>query len=68
MYSVCTAVRAELLHLQSIRVIAPVLLGDVVAMLTLLAGQGDLGPDVGGLGHDVCLSSFWSATPAGAVW
>jgi hypothetical protein len=46
-----TAVRAELLHLKTVRVVAPVLLGDVVAVLALLASQRDLRPDIGG-SHD----------------
>jgi acyl dehydratase len=46
-----TAVRAELLQLKTVRVVAPVLLGDVVAVLALLASQRDLGPDIGG-SHD----------------
>jgi hypothetical protein len=48
---VATAVRAELLQLKTVRVVAPVLLGDVVAVLALLASQRDLGPDIGG-SHD----------------
>ena len=46
-----TAVRAELFQLKTVRVVAPVLLGDVVAVLALLASQRDLGPDIGG-SHD----------------
>src|SRR4051795_2286651 len=42
------AVRTELLHLEPVGVVAPVLLGDVVAVLALVAGQRDLRPDVGG--------------------
>src|SRR3954470_22045215 len=34
--------RAELLHLEPVGVVAPVLLGDVVAVLALHAGQRDL--------------------------
>ena len=45
------AVRAELLDLQPVGVVAAVLLGDVVAVLAHLAGQGDLGPYVGTGGH-----------------
>src|SRR6478735_10031585 len=52
--TVATAVRAELLDLQPIRVVAPVLAGDVVAVLTLFARQGDLGAHIGG-GHSSCL-------------
>src|SRR4051794_36367662 len=40
------AERAELLQLHAVRVVAPVLLGDVVAVLALHAGQGDLGADI----------------------
>src|SRR4051794_37011459 len=44
--------RAELLQLQAVRVVAPVLPGDVVPLLALHAGQRDLGTDVGGpAGH-----------------
>jgi hypothetical protein len=53
---VLVAVRAVLLQTKSIRVVTPVLLGDVVAMLANLARQGDLGTDVGGC-HEKCLSS-----------
>lgn len=43
---------AELLDLQAIRVVAPVLLGDVVALLAVAARERDLGPDLGALfGH-----------------
>src|ERR1700712_3129511 len=52
--AVAPAVRAKLFDLQPIRVVAPVLAGDVVAVLTLFARQGDLGADVGG-GHGSCL-------------
>src|SRR5215472_13852475 len=45
------AVRAELLQLEPVGVVAPVLLRDVVAVLALLASQRDLGPDIGG-SHD----------------
>ena len=45
------AVRAVLLQVKAVRVVAPVLLGDVVAVLALLASQRDLGPDIGG-SHD----------------
>jgi acyl dehydratase len=48
---VATAVRAVLLQVKTVRVVAPVLLGDVVAVLALLASQRDLGPDIGG-SHD----------------
>ena len=46
-----TAVRAELLDLKTIRVVATVLLGDVVTVLAHLAGQGDLRPYVGTRRH-----------------
>ena len=45
------AVRAELLQVEAVGVVAPVLLGDVVPVLADLAGHGDLGPDIGGLRH-----------------
>src|SRR4051794_37181325 len=45
---VLAAVRTELLQLHAIRVVAPVLLGDVVAVLALVARQRDLRTDVGG--------------------
>jgi hypothetical protein len=48
---VAAAVRAVLLQVKAIRVVTPVLLGDVVAVLALLASQRDLGPDIGG-SHD----------------
>jgi acyl dehydratase len=48
---VATAVRAVLLQLKTVRVVTPVLLGDVVAVLALLASQRDLRPDIGG-SHD----------------
>src|SRR5215510_9811748 len=48
MRPVAAAVRAVLHQLEPVRVVAPVLPGDVVAVLALLAGQGDLGPHVGG--------------------
>src|SRR6266849_5904304 len=44
---VLAAERAVLAELEPVRVVAPVLPGDVVAVLALLTGQGDLGPDVG---------------------
>ena len=46
-----TTAGAELLQLEAIRVIPPVLLGDVVALLALRARQRDLRPYIGGLGH-----------------
>src|SRR5215468_10189948 len=44
---VAAAVRAVLLQLDPVGVVTPVLARDVVAVLALLAGQSDLGPDVG---------------------
>src|SRR5215472_16825517 len=46
--AVAAAVRAVLNQLEPVRVVPPVLAGDVVAVLALLAGQGDLGPHIGG--------------------
>jgi hypothetical protein len=43
---VLAAERAVLTQLKPVRVVAPVLPRDVVAMLAFLAGQSDLGPDV----------------------
>src|SRR5262249_47424665 len=48
MRTVAAAVRAVLHQLEPVRVVPPVLAGDVVAVLALLAGQGDLGPHIGG--------------------
>ena len=45
------AVGAELLQLDAIGIVPTVLLRDVVAVLANLAGQGDLGPHIGGGGH-----------------
>src|SRR5437660_2189889 len=45
---VLAVVRAVLLQLEPVGVVAPVLAGDVVPVLALLAGQGDLRTDVGG--------------------
>jgi hypothetical protein len=42
-----SAVRAELLQLKPIGVVAAILLGDVVAVFAHLAGQSDLRPNVG---------------------
>jgi hypothetical protein len=44
---------AELLQLKAIRVVAPVLLGDVVPLLALRTSHCDFWPDISGLGHDV---------------
>src|ERR1700704_3132368 len=51
MRPVAAAVGAELLQFEPVRVVTPVLPGDVVTVLALRTGQGDLGPDVGG-SHD----------------
>ena len=48
---VLAAVRAELLQLEAVGVVAAVLLGDVVAVFAHLARQSDLGPYVGTGGH-----------------
>ena len=57
MRAVRLAARAELVDLETIGIVATVLLGDVVALFALSAGQGDLGPNVGTLaGHGVPLS------------
>ena len=45
------ALGAELLHLETIGVITPILLGDVVAVFAVLARQSDLGANVAGLTH-----------------
>src|SRR5215475_6020788 len=45
---VLAAVRAVLLQFHPVRVVTPVLARDVVAVLALLAGQGDLRPHIGG--------------------
>jgi hypothetical protein len=55
---VVTAVRAELLDLEAIGIVPPVLLGDVVTVLAHLAGQSDLRPYVGTRRHVSCLSLF----------
>src|SRR4051794_18420961 len=44
--------RAELLQLEPVGVVAAVLAGDVVPLLALGAGQGDLRTDVARFGHD----------------
>src|ERR1700727_3400087 len=62
MRPVAAAVRAVLLQLHPVRVVAPVLAGDVVAVLALLAGQRDLGPDVSS-SHVECLSSDRNGRP-----
>ncbi len=51
MQCVGLALHAELLHLEAIRIVTTILLGDVVAVFAFLACQGDLGADIAGLGH-----------------
>ena len=52
MLGVLAAPRAELGELEAVGVVATVLLGDVVALLALGAGERDLGANVGALaGH-----------------
>ena len=55
MRSGLAATRAVLREFQTIRRVTTVLLGDVVALLALRAGQSDLGANVGGLAGHVCL-------------
>ena len=57
--SMSSAVRAELLDLEPVGVVTPVLLGDVVTVLAHLAGQSDLRPYVGTRRHVSCLSLFY---------
>src|SRR5690349_23213302 len=64
MRAVAAAVRAVLHQLEAVRVVPPVLAGDVVAVLALLAGQGDLGPHVGGSHEGV---PFSRTDPRGAA-
>src|SRR5215472_14717378 len=56
---VLAAVRAVLLQFHPVRVVTPVLPRDVVAVLALLAGQGDLGPHIGG-SHEGVPFSRWT--------
>ena len=51
---VLAAVRAELLDLEAIGIVAAVLLGDVVAVFAHLTGQCDLRPYVGTGRHVSC--------------
>jgi hypothetical protein len=53
---VLTTVGAELLQLQSVRIVPAILLGDVVAVLAHLTCQGDLGPNIGTGSHVGSLS------------
>ena len=57
MHGVLIAVHAMLLHLQAIRIVTTILLGDVVTVLAVFARQSDLGTDVSCLGHDLSLSN-----------
>src|ERR1700728_2446766 len=66
MRPVAAAVRAVLHQLEPVRVVTPVLAGDVVAVLALLAGQRDLGPDVS-RSHVECLSFLRSDLFIGGV-
>jgi hypothetical protein len=64
---VAAAVRAELLQLEPVRVVTPVLPGDVVAVLAFLASQRDLGPDIGGSHGEaplliVSMAIIWTAS------
>src|SRR4051812_30974691 len=67
-HRVATVATAELLQLEPVGVVAPVLLGDVVALLALRAGQSDLGADIGALaGHGTARSLGTSTTTAERV-
>jgi len=46
---------AELVQLHTVRIVAAILLGDVVTLFALSAGQRDFGPDVGSLGSHCIL-------------
>nr|AHE14895.1 hypothetical protein asmbl_16 [uncultured bacterium] len=56
---VLAVLRAVLLQLDPVGVVPPVLAGDVVAVLALLARQGDLRTDVSGC-HERFLALFWT--------
>jgi hypothetical protein len=43
---------AKFLQLKAIRIVTPVLLGDVIPLLALRTCQCDFWPDISGLGHD----------------
>src|SRR5215469_18761120 len=60
---VLPAERAVLAQLKPVRVVAPVLARDVVAVLAFLAGQRDLGPDVS-RSHEARLSLVRSVEAA----
>src|SRR3954451_14650929 len=62
-HRVLAVVRAVLLDLEAVGVVPPVLARDVVAVLALLAGQGDLRTDVGGC-HGALLA-LWGRTLIG---
>src|SRR4249920_1902966 len=66
MWRVSLAARAELLQLKTIRIVAPVLLGDVVPLLALGAGQRDLRSDIDGLGHSPVSSNLCCSNLVGA--
>jgi hypothetical protein len=59
---VAAAVRAELIQLEPVRVVAAVLAGDVVPVLAFLASQRDLRPDIGGSHGAAPLSIIWMAS------
>ena len=46
---------AKFLQLKAIRVVTPVLLGDVIPLLALRTCQCNFWPDISGLGHDASL-------------
>ena len=56
MQGVGLALNAELLHLEAIRIVATILLGDVVAVFAFFTCQGYLGTDIAGLGHCILTS------------
>lgn len=48
----CLATWAEFLHLEPVRIVATILLGDVIALFALHAGHSDLRADIRALtGH-----------------
>ncbi len=57
MRRVMAALGTELVQLDPVWVVAPVLLGDVVTLFALGAREGDLGSNVGRLAHNMHLSS-----------
>ena len=60
------ATRAELLQLEPVGIVPPVLLGDVVPLLAHGAGHGGLGAHIRGLGHRRFLRFLWVFLVAGA--